>query len=203
MQYCSGADPIPESGSTKDRELHPAHEALLPVEPPESTRRRGAGAWRHAVRWHAAESCPMPESSRQTLLSDAWENSCRLIRSRHNPLVQIPVRTRPTGSRQTHQANSAELPSGAEHENSVSARSAVAARPPYAEMDKTRIPAKSRSPVRTGDGAAAKHPHLANQGRIRRHGHENQPSPWSRPASASRIPTLSANWRRGLHQPVR
>ena len=173
------------------------------MEPPESTRRRGAGAWRHVVRWHAAESCPMPKSSRPTLLRGGWENSCELIRSRYNPLVQIPVRTRPAGSCQSHQANSGELPAGAEHGISEPVRSAVAARRPYAEMDKTRTPAKNHSPVRTADEAAAKHPHLANQGRNRRHGHENQPSPSSRPASASRIPTLSANRRWGLHQPVR
>ena len=203
MQYCSEADPTPESGSTKDREPHPAHEALLPVEPPESTRRRGAGAWRHVVRWHAVESCPMPRSSRPTRLRDGWENSCELIRSRHNPLVQIPARTGPAGGCQSRQANSGELSAGAEHGISESARSAVAARRPYAEMGKTRTPAKSHSPARTAGGAAAKHPHLANQGRNRRHGHEIQPSPSSRPARASRILTLSANQRRDLHQPVR
>ena len=170
-QYCSDADPTPESGSTKDREPHPAHEALLPVEPPESTRHRDAGAWRHVVRWRATEICPMPKSSHETRLCDAWENSCGSIRSKHSPLVQIPVRTKPAGGCQSCRANSGELLAGAERGISESVRSAAAARQPYAEMGKTRTPAKNHSPAQTADGSAAKHPHLVNQGRTRRHGH--------------------------------
>ena len=202
-QVCSDAAPVPVSGLTRYRELHPAHEASLPVEPPESIRPRGAGAWRHVVRWHAAESCPMPKSSRPIRSCDARENSCESIRSRHSPLAQIPARTRPAGGYRSHQANSGESPAGAERGISESARSAAEARRPYAVMGKTRTPAKSHSSARTAGGSAATHPHLANQGRTRRHGHEIQPSPSSHPASAPRIPILSASRRRGLHQPDR